>query len=327
MLAALFTTLFFSLSAVTANRSVRYMEGNEANFWRLAVATLLLGIFSHFWGLGLEGSFLPWFVLSGFIGFGLGDIALFQAYPRLGSRLTVLLVHCLAAPMAMVAEWAWLGNAVTPVEILCSFTILAGIAVALAPGKQAQPIERRWAPGIAFAVLAAMGQGGGAVISRKAYAVADATASVSGIELSGVTGGLNATYQRILAGLAIAGVSVLLVKRQAIFAHFGRLTNRPMPGPKTNQWTKAGPWILLNALMGPTLGVACFQWALQTTKSGLVLPIVALTPLVVVPFATYLEGEKPPLRSLIGGVIAVAGVVLMTQAGWIEDLFSRGSPP
>ena len=36
---------------------------------------------------------------------GLGDVALFQAYPRLGSRLTILIVHCLAAPFAgLVAE-------------------------------------------------------------------------------------------------------------------------------------------------------------------------------------------------------------------------------
>ena len=119
MFAALLTTVFFSLSAVTANRSVRYMGGNEANFWRLLFAATLLGIFSHLWGVGLAGEFLPWFLLSGLIGFGLGDLALFQAYPRIGSRLTVLLVHCLAAPMAMAAEWLWLGNAVNFIEIAC----------------------------------------------------------------------------------------------------------------------------------------------------------------------------------------------------------------
>lgn len=310
MFAALLTTVFFSLSAVTANRSVRYMGGNEANFWRLLFATLLLGVFSHIWGIGLEGDCLPWFLLSGFIGFGLGDLALFQAYPRIGSRLTVLLVHCLAAPIAMTVEWLWLGNAVNIVEIACGFIILAGLAVALAPGKTAQPIERRWGSGVLFATIAAMGQGGGAVVSRKAYAVA----ATSGFDLEGVAGGLNATYQRILAGLAIAAVTVLLVRRQAVFAHFGRLTNKPMEIVSRTQWSRAWPWVLLNGLAGPTLGVACFQWALQSTKSGVVLPIVALTPLVVVPFARFLEGEKPSPRSLIGGIIAVTGVALLTQA-------------
>ncbi len=322
MFAALLTTVFFSLSAVTANRSVRFMGGNEANFWRLAIATFLLGIFAYTWGIGLEGGFLPWFVLSGFVGFGLGDVALFQAYPKLGSRLTVLIVHCLAAPIAMTAEWLWLGNAVSLIEITCCGTILAGIVLALAPGKQAQPIHRQWFSGILLATIAALGQGGGAVISRKAYSVARATADSTGVSLEGFTGGLTATFQRILAGLVIAGVSVLLVKRRTVFAHFGRLTNKPMPVINKNQWNKAWPWITINALMGPTLGVACLQWALQSTESGIVLPIVALTPLVVVPFSTLMEGEKPPLRSLIGGIVAVAGVVLLTQSSWLETLLN-----
>lgn len=319
MLAALLTTVFFSLSAVTANRSVRYLGGNEANFWRLLFATILLGLFSHIWGVGLEGGCLEWFLLSGFVGFGLGDLALFQAYPRLGSRLTVLLVHCLAAPIAMVVEWLWLGNAMNAVEVACGFTILAGIVVALLPGKTAAPMDRHWLSGIAFASIAALGQGGGAVLSRKAYAVAAAT----GFELEGVAGGLNATYQRILAGLAIAAFTVLFVRRQAVFAHFGRLTNKPVEIVSQNQWSRAWPWILLNGLAGPTIGVACFQWALQSNKSGIVLPIVALTPMVVVPFARYLEGEKPTIRSLVGGIIAVSGVALLTQADRIFAWLNR----
>lgn len=320
MLAALLTTVFFSLSAVTANRSVRYMGGNEANFWRLLFATVLLGTFAHVWGVGLAGAFLPWFLLSGVIGFGLGDLALFQAYPRIGSRLTVLLVHCLAAPLAMATEWLWLGNSVNPVEIACAFTVLAGLVVALIPGAAEPATARRWFSGVVFALIAAMGQGGGAVVSRKAYAVAEAT----DFQLVGVTGGLNATYQRILAGLAIAAVGVLLARRHAVFAHFGRLYNRPAEIVSKTQWSRVWPWILLNGLAGPTLGVACFQWALQTTKSGVVLPIVALTPLVVVPFARYLEGEKLTRRSLIGGIIAVAGVVSLTQADRLYEALNLG---
>jgi drug/metabolite transporter (DMT)-like permease len=180
-------------------------------------------------------------------------------------------------------------------------------------------VERKWGPGIAFAVIAALGQGGGAVISRKAYEVATET----GFILEGVSGGLSATYQRILAGLAIAALTVLVVRRSAVFAHFGRLTNQPVQVVSRNDWSRAWPWIVLNGLAGPTLGVACFQWALQSTKSGVVLPIVALTPLVVVPFARYLEGEKPTLRSLLGGVIAVAGVVLLTQSDRLYEWLNR----
>ena len=302
MIAALLTTVFFSLSAVTANRSVRYMAANEANFWRLAFATFFLGLYAFTWGIGMEGDSCPWFILSGVIGFGLGDIALFQAYPRLGSRLTVLIVHCLAVPLAVVTEWIWLQTVLTPRQLFYSAAILAGIVLALAPGKSGTPLERKWLSGIAFATLAAIGQGGGAVVSRKAYSVAEA----AGFEVDGIS----AAFQRILAGLALAGLSVLAARRLQIAGLLGWL--KSLPPPKTSRWKKAWPWIVVNALMGPALGVACFQWALQTTPTGIVLPVVALTPLVVIPFARFMEGETPALRSLIGGAIAVAGVILLT---------------
>jgi len=69
----------------------------------------------------------------------------------------------------------------------------------------------------------------------------------------------------------------------------------------------------MNTICGPTVGVSCFQWALKTTATGVVLPIIALTPLVVIPFTAKFEGEKPGVRSLIGGVLAVAGAVALAM--------------
>ena len=59
------------------------------------------------------------------------------------------------------------------------------------------------------------------------------------------------------------------------------------------------------------VGVGCYQWALSLHGTGLVLPVVALTPLVIIPFSRFVEGEKPGARSLLGGLIAVAGVLLL----------------
>jgi len=78
------------------------------------------------------------------------------------------------------------------------------------------------------------------------------------------------------------------------------------------KWRRVWPWILLNSLAGPTLGVGCYQWGLQSAASGVVLPIVATTPLVVIPFAYFLDGDRPGARSLVGGMVAVAGVVGLT---------------
>ena len=76
-------------------------------------------------------------------------------------------------------------------------------------------------------------------------------------------------------------------------------------------WQKAWPWVVVNALSGPAIGVAFFQWALMLAPTGLVLAIVATTPLMVIPLTVLLEGERPHLHSLIGGLIAVAGAVAL----------------
>ena len=68
---------------------------------------------------------------------------------------------------------------------------------------------------------------------------------------------------------------------------------------------------MLNGLVGPALGVSCFQWALMSTSTGIVLPIVAITPLVIIPFAHRMEGERPSARSVLGGVVAVVGAVIL----------------
>jgi drug/metabolite transporter (DMT)-like permease len=54
---------------------------------------------------------------------------------------------------------------------------------------------------------------------------------------------------------------------------------------------------------------------LESTPAGIVFAILAITPIVIIPFARVLEGERPTMRSLVGGVIAVAGVIALALAG------------
>jgi drug/metabolite transporter (DMT)-like permease len=83
-------------------------------------------------------------------------------------------------------------------------------------------------------------------------------------------------------------------------------------GSVRRDWRHAWPWIITHTLTGPVVGVSCYQWALATTPSGIVLPIVATTPLLVIPFTYLIEHDRPRVRSLIGGAIAVAGAVALT---------------
>ncbi|MEQ1858698.1 MAG: DMT family transporter [Chthoniobacteraceae bacterium] len=289
MLASLLTTVFFSLSVITAARSSRIVGGATANLSRMTLAAVLLAVWAHAFGGGLGGAGLPWFFLSGVIGFGLGDMALFASIERIGPRLTILLTQCLAAPIAALAEWLWLGTTLHTSEVLCSAVILAGVAFALAPDRSFEGGRATFWIGVACGVGSAAGQALGAVTSRKANDVAALAGSL-------VDGG-TAAYQRILAGITVTALAYIFFKRM-----------RPQPGTLgAAEWRRASPLIVANALSGPALGVACYQWALRTTPSGIVLPIVATSPLVTMLLTWLIDRERPTRRATVGGVLAVIG--------------------
>lgn len=301
MLPAFLTTIFFSISAVCAQRTSKALGGVEANFWRIILATLFLGLWAHTFGQGFSGKAFPIFLWSGVLGFGIGDVALYQTLPRLGSRLSILLVHCLAAPFAAATEWLWLGTRMSATQIIAATLILSGVALALAPGRHLQISRKVFWTGVALGILAAIGQGAGAVLSRQAYRVAER----AGEHVDGMT----AAYQRIIAGLVV-GVLVWFITRW----------NRRSEAKERRSEKYLWAWVVINALAGPAIGVACYQWALSQHGTGVVLPIVALTPLVIIPFSRYVEGERPRKRSLAGGLVAVIGVFIL--AGGLE-LFRR----
>ncbi|HZV34663.1 MAG TPA: DMT family transporter [Verrucomicrobiae bacterium] len=298
MLAAFLTTIFFSISVICGNRSAQMIGGSEANFWRLTCATAFLSLYALTLGQGLSGASFSIFVASGIIGIGVGDVALFQALPRLGSRLTLLLVQCLTAPFGAAIEWLWLGTELSPMQMFFGAVILSGIAISLMPGRGLHLQKKAILPGVLFSIVAAIAQAYGAVLSRKAYAVAD--------EHDEHIDGATAAFQRILGGLLIGGISLLVVKWRNIRDH---LIREGETLPSKEKWRRVLPWVVANSLAGQTLGVSCYQWAFQTTPTGIVLPIVATTPLVAIPFTMAVEKERPSLHSIIGGVIAVIGVI------------------
>ncbi len=295
---ALLAVVLFSVSATTATKAAKILGGTEANFWRLCVATAVLGAYASTQGAGLGGPAFPLFILSGFLGFGLGDLALFQALPRLGSRISIMLVHCIAAPFAGIFEWLWLGTVITLPEVLSASVLMGGVCLALTGDREARNRTPRYISGILFGTLAAVGQASGAVLSRRAFEIDQ----LANFPIDGIT----AAYQRIVGGLFVSGLWLILT----LIASQRSQSTPPLLGPG-QKVRDAGLWVVLNGLAGPALGVSCYQWALKTTPTAIVLPIIALTPVVIIPIARFSEGDQPTKRSVLGALIAVTGVILL----------------
>jgi drug/metabolite transporter (DMT)-like permease len=182
--------------------------------------------------------------------------------------------------------------------ILGALLIVSGVIMAIRPGGKSRQLRAhrgKFGVGVLAAITAGFGQGTGAVISRKAESVAT--------ELGIASSGISAAFQRVFAGLIFALIIVALIRllgsKQAR-AHWGSPLQRDL-----------FPWLMGAALFGPVIGVSCFQWALQSLESGIVLSVVALTPIVMMPLARITEGDHPSKLAIAGAVVAVGGVIVL----------------
>ena len=300
MFAALLTVFLFAGSAVSGERAGHYWGSQRGNLLRLALAaSLMLPVSLIFYRDSLHSATFAWLFLSGVAGFGLGDIALFAAYQRIGARLTILLNLCTAPLWSALAEWLWLGTTIGWNAGAAAGLILVGVAMAIL-SRESRPVPHHpicWS-GIWCGLAAGCGQGLGAVISRKALDLADA----GGFTIEG----FSAATQRITGGLittALIAFTLHLFRRGSVNSQALPKTARPI----------AVTWLVATTLCGPVLGVSCFQWALASQPAGIITAVVATTPIAMIPLQACM-GERPKLLSMLGALVAVVGVLCLLKA-------------
>lgn len=298
MAPALLTTLLFALTAVCATQSALAFGPERANLGRLLIAVLLLGAWSHVFGQGFGGGQLPLLVLAGMIGFGAGGWCMFQAFPRIGSTLALLVVECAAALVALLLGWIFLGAAISLNQALFTVLILGGLFYALAPYRLPGGSPASLWIGVGFTVLGALGQGISWVLTKAAFL----NLLASGEEL----GHLTAAYQRLIGGCLFALVISVLSR--------ARKRGEPVPAtgisPLLKKVPRRGfPWMLANALAGPVLGVSAMMWAIRSVGNpGLVQAVVATATLFSVPLSRLTENRRFRPNYFLGSLLALGGV-------------------
>ncbi|MBP7948979.1 MAG: DMT family transporter [Verrucomicrobiales bacterium] len=302
MTPAILTAVLFAFSAVFSRRAARIFGSLEANFFRLTGACILLGIitWAAFPGT-VHRELFWWFFLSGIIGFGLGDVGLFLAYPRLGSRLTLLLTFCIGPLAGALGDWWWLARAMRAAEGAAVVVILAGLAVTIL-ARKSEKRHGSLAAGISFGMLSALGMGFGTALSN----VAIAKARTLSLEIPGIS----QAWQRSTAGLLVAGLVLgqVILTEKFVKRYAGARETKPRPSRMSGCMKTF--WLTGTMLFGPVLGVSCYQWAIaETGSSAIVLAVAATSTLIVIPLARVVEGDRPSVRQLGGTLIATAGVV------------------
>ena len=301
-LAALLAALFWSISSTIYARTGTTVPALELNALKGAIATGFLLV-----TLAIGNPDLPHLpvqpvsllLLSGVIGIGLGDTAFLAALKALGTRRTLLL-ETIAPPLTAILATIALSERL-PVAawgaIALTVAGIFGVISERAPQESGHDRRNPIAIGILWALLAAIAQASGVILTRAALR---ATAISP----------LWSALLRLMAG-TLCAVVLLQIRRQpltvlAAFSKSSSAANLARP------WRTLGA-IALAALLGTYLGIWLQQTALKFTSAGIAQTLLATSPLFILPLDA-LRGDRPNQRAIFGAAIATAGVALLFLA-------------
>lgn len=242
--------------------------------------------------LGASLEACGWMLLSGLVGYVIGDFCLFQCYIIIGSRYGQLFMT-LAPLAAALTAWVSLGQQMKLISILAMFVTLFGISISvLGRGERHKISLRLPLNGVLFAIGAAVCQGVGLVLSKVGM---DHYETVPGMPEWIVP--FSANFYRCIAG--IVGFLILLLLRNGI---------RPLQEAIHDK--KGLSVATATTIFGPFVGVGFSLMAVQYTAAGIASTLMAMTPIIILLPSAWLFHEKITWRAVLGALISVVGVSL-----------------
>lgn len=267
------------------------------NVLRMALALLFAMVL---FGV-MTGSILPpgasakaagWMLLSGLVGYVIGDFCLFQCYIIIGSRYGQLFMT-LAPLAAALMAWVTLGQQMGAMSIVAMLVTLLGISISvLGRGEHHKVSLKLPLNGVLFAIGAAVCQGVGLVLSKIGMDHYEAMADMPEWLVP-----FSANFYRCVAG--IIGFLILLYYR----GEMGSLREAMHDGKGLSVATAT-------TIFGPFVGVGFSLMAVQYTAAGIASTLMAMTPIIILLPSYWLFHEKITWRSVIGAIISVFGVSL-----------------
>ena len=285
-IAALLTALLWSGSSLLFASATGRVGSFHVNITRLIFAAGLLGIAVLL--LRPESPVtirqMGLLAASGVVGLAVGDSFLFRAYREQGARLTMLIMSIAPAFAALLGYW-FLGEDLAPLGVFGMAITITGIGMVV---LQRSPSAPSWAlsSGILYALIAALGQGGGLVLAKVAFN-------------EGPVDGFLAALIRILASIVVL-LPLLLARGR------WRETLRLFDRDRRALVLTAG-----GSVLGPFLGISLSLIAVMHTSVGVAATLMATVPVMMLPIARFVFRETLTWRAIAGAVVAVAGVALL----------------
>lgn len=286
-MAALATALCWTLCALCFEYSCKKIGSLSVNMIKMYLAFLLFSIFAWIFRgspvpVDASGSAWLWLSLSGVIGFVLGDLFLFNALSIIGAR-TSMLIMSMVPPVTAVMGFLLLSEKLSLWHCLGMILTIGGVAAVILTRESETKKFKHPVRGIVYACIGMCGQAVGLVLSKHGM---------------GEYNAFSATQIRIIAGLI--GFTLLLFHLKAWGQFFAAFKHKPAMSMTT-----------IGAVFGPFLGVYLSLLAVQYTTTGQASTIIAIVPVLIIPFSILLYKEKVNMREIFGAVVAVAGTAIM----------------
>lgn len=318
-LIALFVAVSWTATALFAEVGSKRMGSLPFNTIRMTMSLLFLTL-TLWLVMGVpypryaDGGTWWWLLLSGLVGYVIGDYCLMQGYIHIGSRFGQLFMT-LSAPTAAITGRILLGERMRTMAIIGMIITLSGIALSIlskTDGTDNHKLHFKLpAKGIFYAAMAGICQGFGLVLSKVGLTHYDAALEALNIAKDTVMEGailpLPANISvpfaatTIRAYIGITGFFLALV----IFNKDGLQQLRHAANDRKAMWC-----VLASTVFGPFIGVSASLLATMYTSAGIAQTLFALTPILIIAPAAILFHQKVTFREVIGAIISVTGVCL-----------------
>lgn len=319
-LISLFVAFSWTATALFAEVGSRRMGSLPFNAVRMTMSTVLLA-FTLWLVMGApyprfaNGAAWGWLLLSGLVGYVIGDYCLMQGYIHIGARFGQLFMT-LSAPAAAITARLLIGERMHPTAVLGMAVTLGGIAMSVLAREDGDGRSRGVrlklpAKGVFYAAMAGVGQGVGLVLSKTGLLHYEESVMAASLSLQYAPQGVlvplplkysipfAATLIRSYIGIAGFYISLALFGRQGLRQLGSAVRDR-----------KAMWCALWSTLFGPFIGVSASLLATLYTNAGVAQTIFALTPVLIIAPSALLFHQKVTVREVVGAVISVVGVSL-----------------
>jgi len=291
-IAALATSFCWSLNSIQFTFAGRRVGSRVVNRVRLGLAVVFLSL-SHLllygkpWPVQAEFYRWGWLGVSGALGLIIGDGSLFRAFLLIGPRRSMMLMT-LVPVISTLAAWILLGEVLLPLEIVAILITVGGVAWVVSERQaESESVDRDPQERVLGVLLGLGGAAGQALglVSAKRGLVGDFSA-------------LSATVIRMTVAAAVIW---------AVAAFRGEVT----PTWEALKDRRARLWLVGGAFVGPFIGVWLSLIAVRTAPVGIASTLMALSPIILIPFDHLIFGETVTLRSIVGTIVALAGAAVI----------------